>query len=98
MCHIVTMYYTSIFQTCTMRLTNNSNKENYMPTNEKKPDWKVMKRKIQNRFGKLSETDLEGLNGHMDRLPSKVQKAYNYDQKKATQECNAFNKTLDKAI
>ncbi len=69
-----------------------------MPTNEKKPEWKELKRKIQNRFGKLSETDLEGLNGHMDQLSSKVQKAYSYDQKKADEECKAFNKTLDRAI
>jgi uncharacterized protein YjbJ (UPF0337 family) len=69
-----------------------------MPTNEKNPEWKAMKRKIQNRFGKLSETDLEELDGHMDQLQSKVEKAYDYAPKKAAQECNAFNKTLNRAI
>ena len=67
-----------------------------MPVNQQKPEWKELKVKIQNKFGKLSEQDLEGLNGHMDKLTSTVQKVYNYDQKRAEQECKAFNETLER--
>ena len=62
-----------------------------------KNDWKETKQRIKEKFGKLSDNDIEGLNGHMDQLQSKVQKAYSYDNIKAEQECAAFNKTLKKS-
>lgn len=61
-----------------------------------KNDWKVMKSKIKKKFGKLSDSDIEGLNGHMDQLTSKIQKAYEYDKPKAELECKAFNDSLKK--
>jgi uncharacterized protein YjbJ (UPF0337 family) len=59
-----------------------------------KQEWSSLKGKIKSKFGKLSDSDIDGLNGHMDRLTSKVQKAYSYDQGKAEKECKAFNETL----
>lgn len=61
-----------------------------------KNDWKEIKAKIKSKFGKLSDADLEGLNGHMDQLPVKVQKAYSYDKERAEKECKAFNDSLRK--
>ena len=61
-----------------------------------KNDWKETKGKIKAKFGKLSDSDLEGLNGHMDQLSSKVQKAYDYDKTKAEKECKVFNESLKK--
>lgn len=63
-----------------------------MATNE----WKEVKGKIKAKFGKLSNTDIEGLNGHMDRLQAKVKKAYAYSEDKAKNECDAFNKSIKK--
>ncbi len=63
-----------------------------IPQNE----WKVTKGKIKAKFGKLSDSDIESLNGHMDQLTSKVQKAYMYDKTKAEKECKAFNESLKK--
>ena len=37
-----------------------------------KNDWKETKGKIKAKFGKLSDADIDGLNGHMDQLTSKV--------------------------
>jgi uncharacterized protein YjbJ (UPF0337 family) len=59
-----------------------------------KNDWKETKTKIKAKFGKLSDSDIESLNGHMDQLTSKVQKAYDYDRSKAEQECRSFNESL----
>lgn len=57
-------------------------------------NWKEVKGKIKAKFGKLSDSDIDGLNGHMDRLQGKVQKAYNYSEDKAKQECKTFNESI----
>ena len=57
---------------------------------QSKEEWKEVKNKIKTKFGKLSDSDIDGLNGHMDRLASKVQKVYSYDQSKAARECKEF--------
>ncbi|MAZ48522.1 MAG: hypothetical protein CME65_08160 [Halobacteriovoraceae bacterium] len=61
-----------------------------------KNDWKQTKSKIREKFGKLSDTDIDSLNGHMDQLPAKVEKAYQYDKEKAQRECKAFTDSLKK--
>ncbi len=61
-----------------------------------KNDWKETKSKIKTKFEKLSDSDIDGLKGHMDQLPTKVQKAYEYDKSKAEQECKAFMENLKK--
>ncbi|MDC1175595.1 hypothetical protein OAT67_09360 [Bacteriovoracaceae bacterium] len=59
-----------------------------------KNDWKETKTKIKSTFAKLSDSDIDGLNGHMDQLPIKVQKAYDYDKAKAESECKVFTDKL----
>jgi uncharacterized protein YjbJ (UPF0337 family) len=61
-----------------------------------KNDWKETKSKIKAKFGKLSDSDIDGLNGHMDQLPTKVQKAYQYDKAKTDEECKSFTNSLKK--
>lgn len=60
-------------------------------------DWKETKDKIKARFGKLSDSDIDGLNSHMDQLSTKVQKAYEYDKTKAEKECKDFTESLKKS-
>ena len=67
-----------------------------MLANQQKQEWKELKSKIQNKFGKLNEQDLEGLNGHMNKLTRTVQRAYGYGKNRAEQECKAFNETLER--
>ncbi len=66
-----------------------------MSTDQQKPEWKELKNKIQSKFGKLNEQDLESLNGHMDKLTRTVQRVYNYDPNRAEEECKAFTETLE---
>ena len=61
-----------------------------------KNDWKQTKGKIKEKFGKLSDSDIDSLNGHMDQLSSKVEKVYQYDKEKAQRECKAFTDSLKK--
>ena len=35
-----------------------------------KNDWKVTKTKLKEKFSKLSDSDIDGLDGHMDQLSS----------------------------
>ncbi len=59
-------------------------------------EWKELKGRIKAKFGKLSDSEIESLNGHMDRLQAKVQKAYGYAEEKAKQECKSFNTSVKK--
>lgn len=61
---------------------------------EQTDGWKNLKEKIRAKFEKLSDSDIESLNGHMERLQAKVQKAYAYTKEKSEQECKSFNETL----
>jgi len=58
----------------------------------KTANWNNVKRKIKVKFTKFNDAELEGLNGHLDQLPGKVQKLYGYDKKRAEYECKEFNK------
>lgn len=59
-------------------------------------EWILLRAKIKKKFAKLTLADIDGLNGHMDRLRSKIQKVYSYDKGKAELECKAFNESLKK--
>ncbi len=56
----------------------------------KNHEWKILRRKIKKRFGKLSNVDIESLHGHMGQLANKIKMAYDYDKSKAEQECKSF--------
>lgn len=62
-----------------------------MSAEKKETEWNSLKKKIKTKFGKLNESEIDGLKGHMDQLSSKVQKAYGYDKEKAEKECKEFN-------
>ncbi len=59
-----------------------------------KTQWDAMKVKIKNQFSKLSDSQIEGLNGHMEKLTNTVRDAYHYDQIKAEKVCNSFNEEI----
>lgn len=60
-------------------------------SNEKSTtQWNETRGKIKSKFGKLSDKQLDGLNGHMDKLPGMIQQAYSYDHSKAVEEAKPF--------
>jgi uncharacterized protein YjbJ (UPF0337 family) len=68
-----------------------------MRTQDQSQDWNTLKKSIKTKFSKLSDKDIEGLNGHMDQLVSKVQRAYSYSREKADQECKSFTSKQKKS-
>ncbi|MFT6069343.1 MAG: hypothetical protein ACJAT2_003421 [Bacteriovoracaceae bacterium] len=67
-----------------------------MNNDKNKTEWKAVRGKIKSTFSRLSEAQIDGLEGHMDKLNSTVKKAYSYDQTKTDKECKAFNENLKK--
>jgi uncharacterized protein YjbJ (UPF0337 family) len=87
---IVNTYYISQFKTGIVFLNKQSTKEICMTTVKDNKQWNVTRGKIKTKFGKLNDKQLDGLNGHMEKLPGLVQEVYKYDHSKAIQECKAF--------
>jgi uncharacterized protein YjbJ (UPF0337 family) len=59
-------------------------------------EWKETRSKIKAQFGKLSSSDIDELNGHMEKLSNKVQKTYGYAKPKAEKESKMFTDSLKK--
>lgn len=54
-----------------------------MTENQLKGDWKEARGKAQERWGKLTEEDLEEINGQRDKLALRLQKLYGIDREEA---------------
>jgi len=55
-----------------------------------KGDWKQFQGKIREKWGKLTDNDLEVIAGKKDQLVGKLQKAYGYQKDKAEKEVDDF--------
>lgn len=55
-------------------------------------NWNSIKQKIKAKFGKLNDDEIEKLNGHLDQLPTRIEKLYGYSKDKAKDECKEFTK------
>lgn len=63
-----------------------------------KGSWKELKGLAKQKWSKLTDDDLEGLEGNMDRLKGKVQKLYGYSKEEIEKQFHSFGKdTADKA-
>lgn len=51
-----------------------------------KGDWNMMKGKIKEKWGKLTDNDITEINGKKDQLMGKLQKEYGYDKERAEKE------------
>lgn len=56
-------------------------------------NWKQFKGKAKQRWGKLSDDDLDVIAGKRDELEGRVQKAYGYTKDQAKKEVDEFYKT-----
>jgi uncharacterized protein YjbJ (UPF0337 family) len=62
-----------------------------------KKDWAELKSKVKARFSKLTDDAVESLNGNLDSLPSKIEKAYGFAKEIAEKEIRLFKETLHAA-
>ena len=53
-------------------------------------NWKQIKGRVKERWGKLTDDDLDKINGRREQLAGKLQKAYGYGKEKAEQELKSF--------
>ena len=53
-------------------------------------DWKILKGKVKEKWGKLTDDDLTAINGKKDQLIGKLQKRYGYVQDRAQREISEW--------
>jgi uncharacterized protein YjbJ (UPF0337 family) len=58
-----------------------------------KGDWKQFKGKVKEKWGKLTDDDLQVIGGKKDQLLGRLQKEYGYTKEQAEKELNEFCRT-----
>jgi len=61
-----------------------------MNWNEVEGNWKQMKGTIREKFGKLTESDLQVIGGKKDQLVGKLQERYGISREQAEKDLDAF--------
>jgi uncharacterized protein YjbJ (UPF0337 family) len=56
--------------------------------------WDVVKGKIQKQWGKLTNDDLDVIEGNRKEIAGRIQQRYGYAKERAERELNAWIKTL----
>jgi uncharacterized protein YjbJ (UPF0337 family) len=58
-------------------------------------NWKQVKGKVKEKWGKLTDDDLTVIEGKADQLAGKIQERYGYDKARAEKELDEFCKTCN---
>lgn len=78
------------------------NKEITMNQQTLKGNWKQIKGKVRETWGKLTDDEIEKIGGNFDQLVGKVQEKYGYKMEEAKMYVNSFlekaNHSLDSSI
>jgi len=65
-----------------------------MNADQIKGDWKQLRGKVKAQWGKLTDDDLQVIEGKREELCGKLQERYGYAKEKADNELDAFCKQL----
>jgi uncharacterized protein YjbJ (UPF0337 family) len=68
---------------CTCRIYSpgvQQQEETIMDWNRVEGNWKQMKGKVKEQWGKLTDDDLDVINGKRDQLEGKIQERYGYEK------------------
>ena len=57
-------------------------------------DWKMLSGKVQERWGKLTDDDLDVIQGRREQLEGKIQNVYGVARDEAHKQVEEFAKTL----
>jgi len=57
--------------------------------------WAEMKGKVREKWGKLTNSDLEEIGGKKDQLLGKLQQHYGYEKDKAEKEIDEFSRACN---
>jgi uncharacterized protein YjbJ (UPF0337 family) len=63
-----------------------------------KGQWKQMKGEIKRRWGKLTDDELDQVEGNFDKLAGRIQERYGYQKDQAEREINEFLTTYKEPI
>jgi uncharacterized protein YjbJ (UPF0337 family) len=67
-------------------------------TDVAKGQWTELKGKIKSKWAKLTDNDLDSVEGNFDELKGKLQQVYGYSKERAEEEFNTtFSKYADRA-
>ncbi|MEY8713444.1 hypothetical protein A9B99_21080 [Mangrovibacter phragmitis] len=58
-------------------------------------DWKIIKGKVKEEWGKLTDDDLDVIEGKRDQLVGRIQERYGYAKERAEEEVAAWEKRDD---
>jgi uncharacterized protein YjbJ (UPF0337 family) len=69
-----------------------------MNTDQIQGNWKQLKGKIKEQWGKLTDDDLTAINGRKDQLLGKLQERYGYTKEQAERELEHQRAQWDEAM
>jgi uncharacterized protein YjbJ (UPF0337 family) len=58
--------------------------------------WKQLRGDLKNFWGRLSDDEIEQIEGHRDKLVGKLQEKYGYTRERAEQEVDRFSAEMDR--
>ena len=59
-------------------------------------NWNVLKGKVKEKWGKLTDDDIDVIRGKRDQLIGAIQKRYGYARDQAEREADDFSRELEK--
>lgn len=65
-----------------------------MNTDRMEGNWKLFAGKVRERWGKLTDDDLDVIQGKREQLEGRIQKAYGIGRDEAKKQIEEFEKTL----
>jgi len=60
-----------------------------------KGNWEIIKGKLKQAWGKLTDDDIQDIKGNQEEIFGKLQKHYGYSKEKAKEEVNRFLNRFD---
>lgn len=69
-----------------------------MNRNEVEGNWKQVKGHVKEKWGELTNDDLDQVEGKRERLVGKLQERYGKSQKEASKEVDEFFDSLDRRV
>jgi uncharacterized protein YjbJ (UPF0337 family) len=75
-------------------LKQRQKKERVMDWNRLEGNWKQFKGNVKEKWGRLTDDDLDVINGRQDQLEGKIQERYGLAKDQAKKDVNAWFKTL----
>ena len=68
-----------------------------MNSDEMKGKWKQLKGSVKERWGKLTDDDIDVIDGQSDQLIGKIQERYGVAREEAKKQVDEWNSNVDRA-